>query len=217
MLPDLSVSDADLAGLEEELGGCDFGSAECRSFLESRDSRDVQAAPGSGKTTLLVAKLLLLVRRWTEPTRGICVVSHTNVARREVERRVTNVEAAQLLGHPHFIGTVTTFIHRFVALPFLRGLGWPVSAVDDEVFAHRAHRAMLKNAFLRKQLYLQHNERRFAQWARALTLCDSFCPGTKIPDRVPLRDLSGMPGEHTDTRKAFEAIKAEVLSQGLSL
>ena len=58
--------------------------------LKSYRIMDVEACPGSGKTTLLVAKLGALSRQWQDTTRGICVLSHTNVARHEIEaERVT--------------------------------------------------------------------------------------------------------------------------------
>lgn len=54
-------------------------------ILKSVATLDVEACPGSGKTTLLVAKLAILARKWTDARRGICILSHTNVARREIE------------------------------------------------------------------------------------------------------------------------------------
>src|SRR5258706_8599509 len=50
------------------------------TILKSVEALDVEACPGSGKTTLLVAKLAILARKWTEARRGICILSHTNVA-----------------------------------------------------------------------------------------------------------------------------------------
>jgi len=54
-------------------------------ILKSTETLDIEACPGSGKTTLLVAKLAILARKWTSARQGICVLSHTNVARREIE------------------------------------------------------------------------------------------------------------------------------------
>ena len=48
----------------------------------------VQACPGSGKTTTLVAKLAILADRIPNDGRGICVLSHTNVAREEIEKKL---------------------------------------------------------------------------------------------------------------------------------
>jgi hypothetical protein len=77
-----------LAELGEELGGCDFTHESQTRFLGCRTSCDVQAVPGNGKTTLLAAKLALLSRTWRSRTQGVCVISHTNAARHEVERNL---------------------------------------------------------------------------------------------------------------------------------
>ena len=55
-----------------------------RAFLAARSTLDISACPGSGKTTLVVAKLAILARKWSHPTKGICVLSHTNVAREQI-------------------------------------------------------------------------------------------------------------------------------------
>lgn len=214
MIPALQVSDAELIALGAELGGCNFGGPSCRRFIEHAGTCDVQAAPGSGKTTLLAAKLLLLNRRWDDASRGVCIISHTNAARREVEQRVAAAEAAQMLGHPHFIGTVTAFIHRFIAMPFLRGVGCGVSAVDDDVFAARARSMMWSYKVLRNQR--SRNERNVIDWVTSLTVASTYVPqSTPAPERVPVEDRSGMPGPATETRAALEQIKAATLAEGI--
>ena len=56
-----------------------------------------------------------------------------------MEKKLANHPAASaFLSYPHFIGTVTAFIDRYIALPYLRGLGWSVHRIDDEVFAAAA-------------------------------------------------------------------------------
>ena len=107
------------------------------------DTLDVEACPGSGKTTLLVAKLAILARKWTDGRRGLCVLSHTNVARREIEAHLGNTTAGRrLLGHPHFIGTIHGFVNEFLALPWLRSLGYPVEMIDDHVCLRRRWRCL---------------------------------------------------------------------------
>lgn len=106
--------------------------------LKSMETLDIEACPGSGKTTLLVAKLAILARKWPHSRRGLCVLSHTKVARREIETRLGNTAAGQrLLGYPHFIGTIHGFVNEFLALPWLRSLGYPVEMIDDEVSLRR--------------------------------------------------------------------------------
>jgi superfamily I DNA/RNA helicase len=81
---------------------------------------DVAACPGSGKTTVLIAKLAILAKKWKYRTRGLCVLSHTNAARKIIENRLGNSsEGRRLLSYPHFIGTIHSFVNEFLAIPCL--------------------------------------------------------------------------------------------------
>lgn len=95
---------------------------------------DIQACPGSGKTTLIAAKLILLAKNWKQGTSGICVLSHTNVAKNEIIMRLERDQyGRKLLSYPHFIGTIQEFVNRFLALPFCRSKGIDIKRIDDEV------------------------------------------------------------------------------------
>jgi len=102
--------------------------------LKSMETLDIETCPGSVKTTLLVAKLAILAREWTERRRGICVLSHTNIARKEIEHRLgTTVEGRSLLSYPHFVGTIHGFVTQFLAVPWLRSKSFPITMIDDEI------------------------------------------------------------------------------------
>lgn len=114
-----------------------------RNFLKSMDTVDVAACPGSGKTTLVVAKLAILARHWKSRMQGICVLSHTNAAREEIEKRLGGTEVGQrLLRFPHYIDTIHGFTGRFLASPWLRSKGIALQAIDDEA-THKARRREL--------------------------------------------------------------------------
>ena len=103
-----------------------------RYVIKSWD--DVQACPGSGKTTLVAAKLLILAKKWEDPYRGICVLTHTNVARDEIVSRLQNHPSGfKLTSYPHFIGTIQEFVNRFLGLPYCRSNDLPVTRIDDDV------------------------------------------------------------------------------------
>lgn len=130
---------SDLALLSRLTPDLNFSDAERQAAILENASRDFNAVPGSGKTSLLAAKLLLLAHKWPHTTKGICILSHTNVAREEIVRRLAGTdEGARLLAYPHFIGTIHGFVNQFLALPALRALGLPVDMIDDDVFAARA-------------------------------------------------------------------------------
>ncbi|MCK9199871.1 MAG: UvrD-helicase domain-containing protein [Gallionella sp.] len=108
-----------------------------QNVLKCMNSVDVAACPGSGKTTLLVAKLAILAEKWQYRTRGICVLSHTNAARHEIEKHLGNTAAGRkLLGYPHYIGTIHGFVNEFLAIPWLRSRGYTIKMIDTDA-CHR--------------------------------------------------------------------------------
>lgn len=141
--PGLSpITDEDIAWVSGILNLCDLDPARLE-FLTRLDTLDVSACPGSGKTTLVVAKLALLARRWPWRTRGICVLSHTNVAREEIESRLGSSPVGHLLsGYPHFIGTIHSFLSQFLVQPFLLSRGKAFKVFDDD-HADRTRRRIL--------------------------------------------------------------------------
>lgn len=129
-----------------------------KNYLKSLTTLDVSACPGSGKTTLLVAKLAIIARKWKHPTRGLCVLSHTNVAREEIERRLGSNEVCQkLLSYPHFIDTIHAFVNRFLATPWLLSAGYKLTAIDNDLTISVRRRALgnrnyqILNGYLERQ------------------------------------------------------------------
>lgn len=149
------ITDADIDEVCALMGLDDFD-APRRAFLKRRTTVDVSACPGSGKTTLIVAKLAILARKWPHRTRGICVLSHTNVAREQIEHRLGRTVVGQsLLGYPHFIDTIHGFVNRFLALPWLYSNGYPSPTIDDDVTtAYR--RSVLGQDYHKVQAFLSN-------------------------------------------------------------
>jgi DNA helicase II / ATP-dependent DNA helicase PcrA len=203
-----------LSELSAELGGCDFTDASHSDFLANTGHCDVQAAPGNGKTTLLVAKLALLSRTWTSHHKGICVISHTNAARTEVEYLISkHPTAARLMAYPHFIGTVTAFVHQYLALPYLRGLGWSVRQIDDDAFAAEALRCYPSFRALRDQAKLASMT--VEKWVTDLDLHPDFEDEIAQSESLKVRKRKGQHGAHTLCGKALAKLKAEMVRRGL--
>lgn len=126
----------------------DDGSDPRATVLLSNETLDVEACPGSGKTTLLVAKLAILARKWKSRRSGICVLSHTNAARREIERSLGRTAAgATLLSYPHYVGTIHGFVNEFLAIPWLRSLGYPITVIDDALCEQHRRRLLSFNQY----------------------------------------------------------------------
>lgn len=141
-----------------------------QEVLNSMNTIDVAACPGSGKTTLLVAKLAILAKTWQYRTRGICVLSHTNAARHQIEARLGNTAVGRrLLSYPHFIGTIHGFANDFLAVPWLRSIGYPVKLIDTEFCERRRWRKLNhKWRFSLQKKFINESDIRIADTSFAL-------------------------------------------------
>ncbi len=132
-LPQLIIDDDDILWSESVLGDDISFDEERRAVIKNLESVDVQAFPGSGKTTALIGKLAILAKKWSLYHTGICVLSHTNAARSEIEKRLGQTDVgSKLLNYPHFIGTIHNFINTYVALPWVRSKGYQIKLIDTE-------------------------------------------------------------------------------------
>ncbi|MTV37537.1 UvrD-helicase domain-containing protein [Duganella radicis] len=202
-LPVITQEDLDaLATLAADL---QFADAERRAVLLEGNSRDINAAPGSGKTTILAAKLLLLSRKWPHARRGICVLSHTNIARDEIRQRLArSSEGARLLSYPHFIGTIHAFVNQFLALPYLRSVGIGVDVIDDDAFAQRALRKAKANGSLR---YSMEQNQGVASKVAGLIY--------QGPDLQLASEGGSLPKPTSKTYPVMSEIKEELAQQGV--
>ena len=83
------------------------------AVVEAQGILFVEACPGAGKTRALVARLLK--RTEEEPRKGIALISFTNAAIDEVNRRCADRPEALIV--PNFVGTFDSFINRFITRP----------------------------------------------------------------------------------------------------
>jgi len=132
-LKNIEITDDDIKWVEMAMGGRIHFDEPRIKVIKNMESVDIQAFPGSGKTTILVAKLAILAKKWPRSNAGICVLSHTNVAREEIEDRLGKSEVGRkLLSYPHFIGTVHSFFDTYVVLPWLRSNGYKINIIDTD-------------------------------------------------------------------------------------
>lgn len=133
LMLDLRITDQDIKALEKVLT-FEFDTQR-KDILKNLETINIQACPGSGKTTLIAAKLILLSQQWHYKYRGICVLSHPNVAKNEIIKRIEESkipEAKDLLSYPHFIGTIHEFVNRYLGIPLVKSKGCSIHQIDDE-------------------------------------------------------------------------------------
>ena len=189
-IPEITEEDIEWVCSLMELDSFDEPRGE---FLKRRSTVDLSACPGSGKTTLVVAKLAILARKWPHRTRGVCVLSHTNVAREQIEHRLGRTVVGQkLLAYPHFIDTIHGFLNRFLALPWLYSNGYPSPTIDDDVTtAYR--RSVLGENYWTVQKFLEKRH----------TGCDKI----RIIGRDLSFDLGGKPFPSKPSAQSFQHAK----------
>lgn len=112
---------------------------ERKDFIKCLEqSLHVQACPGSGKTTALLAKLYILSEKMPyEGNKGICVLTHTNVAIDIIKQKLGE-KASKLFTYPNFFGTIQSFVDKYLAIPsYIKCFGFRPDFIDDDFFYER--------------------------------------------------------------------------------
>lgn len=129
----LFATDEEIAFAEKALlpSNSSFDS-ERIDVIKCNETKDVVACPGSGKTTTLLAKLAIIAKRMPLPEgKGICVLTHTNVAIDEIKSKLKN-QAEVLFNYPNYFGTIQSFVDKYLAIPYFNSVSdIPVSVIDD--------------------------------------------------------------------------------------
>lgn len=81
----------------------------------------LEACPGSGKTEVVGIKAAYELIDWNANFSGIAIVSFTNNASNEIEKRAKKYAGPNATSHPHFIGTLDSFFYRYILCPFFYG------------------------------------------------------------------------------------------------
>ncbi|WP_373232316.1 UvrD-helicase domain-containing protein [Cohnella sp.] len=74
----------------------------------------LEACAGSGKTEVVGMKMSYEINKWSKKNNGIAVLTFTNEATDTIKARVAQFSKLSSL-HPHYIGTLTGFIHGNIA------------------------------------------------------------------------------------------------------
>ena len=81
----------------------------------------LKACPGSGKTEVLAIKVAYEKEQWKLKTQGFAVLTFTNSAEKEINSRLDCYLNGKL-EYPHYMGTFTSWLHGYIANPFLHKL-----------------------------------------------------------------------------------------------
>ncbi|GGA23790.1 DNA helicase [Amylibacter cionae] len=220
----MRISEADIDALESYFSGDNSGGGAWKFDLKRRDAikgwMDVQACPGSGKTTLVATKLILLAQKWEHRNKGVCVLTHTNVAKHEIIEKMTLHPAGErLLSYPHFIGTIQEFVNKFLGLPKVRGKYPFTSFSDGDVAKNFVGKILANNSDLRG---LYRNLKRELSGASndEIRSCLGTLHFSSENLDLTFHRLNGSKVEsatssHSDRRKMLCSLKTKMMEEGL--
>ncbi|MBS4063324.1 MAG: ATP-dependent helicase, partial [Chitinophagaceae bacterium] len=78
----------------------------------------LKACPGSGKTEVVGIKAAYEISKWKNYFSGIAVLSFTKNASKEIAERIKKFGGTNATQHPHFIGTIDSWLHGYILHPF---------------------------------------------------------------------------------------------------
>jgi DNA helicase-2/ATP-dependent DNA helicase PcrA len=114
-------------------------------FIKNLETCDLLAVPGSGKTTALIAKLYCIAQNMPfEDGSGILVLAHTNNAVDEIEKKLKK-HCPQLFEYPNFVGTIQSFVNKFLAIPHFTQKNKSKFRVIDDIEYNDIFRNYFKN------------------------------------------------------------------------
>lgn len=86
-------------------------------LASKKDNAFLSACAGSGKTEVVGMKAAYEIKQWNDRNKGIAVLSFTNDATEVIKNRVS-MFAGRKGTYPHYIGTLSSFIHSYIVQPF---------------------------------------------------------------------------------------------------
>lgn len=130
------ITDKELENIESKLLKNGKFDNQRKSIIKNfNDSMNINACAGSGKTTVLLVKLELIIDKLPfKDGSGICVLTHTNVAINEIKDRLGD-KSEILFKYPNYIGTIQTFIQKYLTNPFFKSYyKKDIKVIDDNEY-----------------------------------------------------------------------------------
>lgn len=149
---DIEITDADINCAEEHFG-IQFNDDQ-KNVIKFLKTVDVQACPGSGKTTTLAAKLLILANKLPPTfTKGICIITHTNVAVNEIKHKLGDA-GSRFFKYPNHFGTIQSFVDKFLTIPgYVTEFKKRPYRIDDETYFRYIENKFNSTYNYKKSLY----------------------------------------------------------------
>lgn len=206
----ISITDKDIRYAEKIFlpEGEEFDSKR-KKVIKCLESKDIVACPGSGKTTALLAKLAILAKKMPlENNKGVCVLTHTNVAIDEITNRLGK-KGNVLFKDPNFFGTFQSFVNQFLAIPaYINYYGKRPNRIDVEVYNNTIDKCYYTLDYSTREYWLEN------QWDY-MTLLKSIRFSLKDFNHL-VKGLNGKPvfKNECKSEKKLLKFKLEILERG---
>lgn len=208
LLNSISFTEEEIQAIEDRFFGPGIHfNAEQKQVINCFSKQNIQACPGSGKTTTLAAKLLLLRSKLSNKTQGgVCILTHTNVAVETIKERLGSEGAAFYTNYPNFLGTIQSFVNKFLTIPaYKQTYNTSIEAIDDEVFyavmGRRQHTARNAITYFSRSLQIDH-------LGQVSFNIHNFDISKTINDQAPVVNKT------TNSYREVERLKNSILAEG---
>jgi len=117
---------------------------ERRRVIQCLESKDIIACPGSGKTTTILAKLVIIAKQLPlDNNKGVCVLTHTNVAINEITERLGD-KSKILFKYPNYFGTIQSFVDKYLAIPaYAHYFKKRPLRIDNEIYYEQVEKSLI--------------------------------------------------------------------------
>ncbi len=96
---------------------------------DAADNFLVRACPGSGKTFTIACKAVKDIESWNRLREGLALLSFTNTAHEELADEIKSISGSSVV-FPHYIGTIDSFINKYIFFPYISELGFDSSKIQ---------------------------------------------------------------------------------------
>ncbi|MBU4348952.1 UvrD-helicase domain-containing protein [bacterium] len=178
-----------------------------KAVIRCFETKDILACPGSGKTTALLAKLLIFSQHMPlKNNRGICVLTHTNVAIDEI-KSLADFASEKLFNYPNHFGTIQSFVDKYLAIPaYIQRFHKRPFCIDNEFFNSVIGRSY--NTLHAAGIWLDNRREGGLEYLRELRFNkDNFCISPK-PNGQAFININ------TKTYKEINSLKLRILDWG---
>ncbi len=206
------------------IDGKSFEKRERIPFIKDLNSCDLLAVPGSGKTTALLAKLYCLAKHLPfKDGSGILILAHTNASVNEIKKQLQYI-VPQLFEYPNFVGTIQSFVNKFLVRPFCSDYlkGVPLQ-IDNSIYYSEIERTLSRKYLKGEILYSIYNNKqvffnaRYKRVGDNIILVDDFSSIEELQIKIPQKWIK----EKTNTEKKenifnfIRQIKKDLLLRGI--